>query len=149
MLALWGYFWDTSAWSGAAPSPTPAPAPTPTPNPAGGGKHQRAYTPLGSDYWYARERYLRRFVEPLVKATLRPTPAPQAAPTTTPPPSHVGNEQLLQQALIAAYHRAQTAQSAAVLQEAAARISSLALDISNLQQQYYNRTIALLLLDVF
>ncbi len=56
---------------------------------------------------------------------------------------------LLQQALQATLARAHDAQTAAAMQQAVARAHQLQLDISNIQQQNYNRAIALLLLDAF
>lgn len=149
MLALWEYFWDDTDWTGGPPAPSPAPAPVPS---GGGGGHKKRrnqeYQPLPSDFWDVRERYLRRFVEPLAKDTPRPTPAPVKTTVAEIIPDD-GPLLLMQQALAAALQRARAAQTDAELRDATKRAYALALDISNFHQQYYNRAIGILLLDLF
>ena len=173
MLALWAYEWDESDWTGSAPAATtdpffglllalqwegtttPTPTPTTTQDPgAGGGKKKNHYIGPDPDFWDVRERYLRRFVKPAVLAAIPalrqpdPVPVPYVAPTYAPLEDTETPFILQQQALAAALQRAVNAQNATELQDAGQRAQKIALDIQKIHQQYYERAIAILLLDV-
>ena len=155
MLALLEYFWD---WGGApspSPSPSPSPAPTPAPDTAGArGRQKRKYIQAPNDFWEVRERYIRRFVEKARKTIFNEVPllpveeetARQDEPDVMSQPSET---LLLRQAFDVAARRAQNAQTISELRTISDRLRSLALDISKIEQQNYDRAIALLLLDVF
>ena len=153
MLALWGFFWEGTDWSGIAP-----PAPAPTPQESRGGGHKKENDRLGVDYWDARERYLRRFAEPLIKevAPVENTNSPEPEEVdkladTAPGRVDYDNSALLlyQQAMAAALQAAYAAQNAQHLQDAVQRANALSLDIARIKQQHYNRAIAVLLLNAF
>jgi hypothetical protein len=173
MLALWEYEWDESDWTGITSAPattsdaffglllalrwegTDTPATTTTQDPgAGGGKKKNEYIGPDPDFWDVRERYLRRFVKPQVIKALPALERPQPVPAPIPPVQYTPLEDtatpfiLQQQALAAALQRAVSAQNAAELQQAAQRAYKIALDIQKIHQQYYERAIAILLLDV-
>lgn len=156
MLALWEFFWTEADWTGAPPAPTPAPATVQAESRGGG--HKRENDRLGSDYWDVRERYLRRFAKPLVEAISKSVEVEEDNSTRSiegekldiRPRAEIDSHLLLrQQALVAALQAAYTAQTQTALRDAMQRATQLHLDISNLQQQHYNRAIALLLLDAF
>lgn len=157
MLALWFDFWS---W-GAAPSPPPpppAPAPDAASSNAGGGKRRREYVSPHPDFWDVRERYLRRFLHPLEESIEQPAPIETSDSTTTEPddiltPATGRGERASPLAELRfefdmAALRARQARDALELQQAVLRANALALDISKTKQQYFNRAIALLLLDV-
>lgn len=146
MLANWFFFWTESDWTGVAPTPSPTPTDEGRSD-AGGGHKKRRYERLGEDFWNVRERYLRRFVEPAIKQAAQEVPhqEPQASPQTN---DGEGAVILLRQAMEAALNRARNAQTFDELQDAAQRSLALSIDIANIKNQYYNRAIAILLLDV-
>lgn len=135
-LGLWEFFWDSADWIAATPAPV---APTASRSNSGGG--HRKYESAPGDFWDVRERYLRRFLEPIEKTA--PLPSPSVSEEAPVAPTIVR-----EQALQAAIGAARNAQTVAVLQDAVRRANELALDISNIQHQYYSRAITLLLLDV-
>lgn len=159
MLAIWEYFWNNN--------PTWGVATTASPNEGGArpGKYFRPkpdsgieeYRGAPKDYWDVRERYLRRFMEPVLKAeaALKEQVAHEIQIRESEPiredqvkegQSHL---RLLQQARDAVVERARTASNLADAQKEVARVIKLTLDISALRVQYYERAVIILLLDLF
>ncbi len=105
------------------------------------------------EYWDLRERYLRRFMEPVLreeKATsvkMRESgPIKYHEDKLSEGQSHLA---LLQQARDAVVQRAREAVTSDSLRKEVARVIKLTLDISSYRAQYYERAAIILLLDLF
>lgn len=169
MLALWEFFWTRADWVPGPPPVIPPPVvdvAVPTSKGSGASRHKVRgdYTAADSDFWQLRERYLRRHLPQLdtlagpldvavpidEQAAIEKSNLPVVAPVSTVEgPAPGGAVISLQQQLSSALHAARTANNAVQLRTAIAVATQLALDISDKRTQYYNRAIALLLLDVF
>lgn len=162
MLALWMYQWDETEWVAAPPAPAPAPVEAPRSN-AGGGKRRNDYIGPSPDFWEVRERYLRRYEKAISEASVI---AKNNFPSQEPhdnlsgdraggiPSADTANDlqavlELMRFELEVARARARQARNATELQEAMRAAMTLALDIRKIEQQYYDRAISILLLNVF
>lgn len=156
MLGVWMYFWNQASWL-----PAPPPVTTPAAQSQGGSKFKGHYRPkpdygieeyrgAPQDYWDVRERYLRRFMEPVLKQEAQQIQIRESEPIKEDQvkegQSHL---RLLQQARDAVVERARTASNLADVQKEVARVIKLTLDISALRVQYYERAAIILLLDLF
>lgn len=153
MLANWMFFWG---WGGVTPT-----TPVATPQSQGGSKFKGHYRPkpdsgieeyrgAPQDYWDVRERYLRRFMEPVLKQEAHEIQIRESEPIREDQvkegQSHL---RMLQQARDAVVERARQSTNLADVQKEVARVIKLTLDISALRVQYYERAVIILLLDLF
>ena len=86
--ALWHFFWTESDWGGGSPpAPSPSPASQDPGSGGGGSKSREDYFPANSDYWDAREAYLRSLQQEMAlelpPAAIEPAPKPRKS--TRPP----------------------------------------------------------------
>jgi hypothetical protein len=159
MLALWEYFWNAPDWVPGPPPPVTVP-PTNDSQGSSRGKYFRPpvdpwleRTSHDQEYWDLRERYLRRFMEPALKAERvqevkirESSPIKYHEDKLSAGQTHLA---LLQQARDAVVSRARIAATETELRNEVARVIKLTLDISNLRIQYYERAAIILLLDLF
>lgn len=147
MLGLWMYQWDSTAWSGVAVPDPPQPPGPPAPNSNAGGGH---YDPLGDDYWMAREGYLTRDEQVADYAPAAredgPLQATQEADSITR--SIAERYDALNRELQRVTMEASTAVDAAQKMASAKLAMKLAIDISKLRKQYYERARSIRLFDV-
>lgn len=161
MLALWMYQWDEAEWTAASPAPAPAPAAEASRSNAGGGKRRNDYVGPSPDFWEVRERYLRRYEKVIERTQVIAKsnfPAQETSDNLSgdraggQPPATTDLQavlELMRFELEVARAKAQHAKNATELQEAMRAAVTLALDIRKIEQQYYDRAISVLLLDVF
>lgn len=162
MLANWMFFWNVPDWVPQPPPVVPPPYQT-----QGGTKSKEHFKPPvdpwlesrtshDQEYWGLRERYLRRFLEPALRAEklegATQTQMRESGPIKAHE-THLSEGQshlaLLQQARDAVVQRARIATTETELREEVARVLKLTLDISSLRNQYYERAAIILLLDLF
>lgn len=156
MLANWMFFWPLPLWT---PGTTPTTTTAPNDGGARPGKYFRPkpdsgiedYRGAPQDYWDVRERYLRRFMEPVLKQEAHEIQIRESEPIREDLSVQKGQSHLrmLQQARDAVVERARQATDLDILQKEVARVIKLTLDISALRVQYYERAVIILLLDLF
>lgn len=141
-LLLWEYFWNEPDWIQAPPPASVSAADVVSLTI--GGKPDRA----DSDFWEIRERYLARFVEPLLKETPNELISEVESFQNF---SLDENKELLklQEQRLQAFSLARRARTLDQLRTASQRVVQLSLDISKIQDQYYNQAVHILLLDLF
>lgn len=88
--ALFHFFWDTADWGGAPPAPSPSPAPAQDLGSGGhgGSKSHDDYYPANSDYWEAREAYLRSLQQEMALELPIAATAPQPVISRAPAPAN-------------------------------------------------------------
>ncbi len=146
MLALWEYFWVSADWAGGVASVSAADVVV-----LSGGARGHDYHPLPDEFWEVRERYIRRFVEPIVKQTKTSIPNetttnPRLITKATIAQAKLRATQTERDILLA---KARLATNRQDLQQHSARILQLSLDILKTNDQYYEQAAIILLLDIF
>lgn len=150
-LLLWEYFWTEADWVPAPPSVSAADVVVPTMF----GSKGHDYHPLPDDFWEARERYIRRFIVPVLQQT-------QTAETSTQEQelrqaARVITKATIAQAKLRSLHternllleQLRLVRTREEFQRHAARILQISLDILNANNQYYEQAAIILLLDLF
>ena len=120
------------------------------PHPFGKPDRGLEYSRASQDYWEVRERYLRRFLEPVLKQEPTPSQTRESSPITSNEVSVAESRlTMLHAAREAVITRARNAATTGILQAETARVIKLTLDISALKDQYHQRAAIILLLDLF
>ena len=147
-LTLWEFFWTESDWvAGSATAATVVVS--------RGGSKGSDYHPIPDDFWEARERYIRRFVEPTVRRSREEVPpAPpeqekQAARLITKATIAQAKLRSLQTERDLLLEKARATRTREELQRSAARILQISLDILAANNQYYEQAAIILLLDIY
>jgi hypothetical protein len=157
MLALWEFFWNPADWAGSS---TP-----PISKQDGGSRSSKKPPPSwkvdpwlertshDQQYWDLRERYLRRFLAPVLAEEGATPPQIRESSPIKAHEDHISEGQnhlrMLQQARDAVVQRARFASTQGELRKETARAIKLTLDIQSLRIQYYERAAIILLLDLF
>jgi hypothetical protein len=148
-LTLWEFFWTETDWVTGPPSVSAADVVV-----AKFGSKGHDYRPVSDDFWEARERYIKRFVEPIVKQSreaTQPAPEPESTAARQITRATIAQAKLrsLQTERDLLLEKVRITQNREELQQGSARIIQISLDILNANYQYYEQAAIILLLDIY